>query len=359
MRVAMDLTPLLGVRSGVARVVEGWWRGLRANPDLDMEGYTLSWADRTGAGVLAVALPLPASIATRTWRKWDRPKVDRWLDQPDLIHATNHVAPSATAPTLLTVMDLSFVHDASLVGKHIRRFDDSIRLAVERGVVLHTISQFVADELKERYGADAHVVYPGVSFGDVQVFDNQDSASGPPQIVAIGTAIERKQFPLLVEAFAAVAAYDSDVRLVIAGAEGPDSDAINERVAALSADAQSRVELVGWVDEAGIAELYSTAAVIAHPSRYEGFGLPILEAFVHGVPVVAGSGGAVAEIAGDAARLVSGSDADELGAALIDLLSDDDQRSQLVERGRLRARDFDWGTSVTKMAELYKSVGDR
>jgi glycosyltransferase involved in cell wall biosynthesis len=358
----MDVTPLLGVRSGVARVVEGWWRGLAAQRDLDLVGYTLSWRDRSGAGVGAEALPLPAALATRVWRACDRPRVDRRLGHPDLVHATNHVAPGARAPRLLTVMDLSFVHDPLDAPPSVRAFDSSIRAAVDRGVRLHTISHAVAAELVERYDADVTVVYPGLDGVNLP----QDARSkpaprnGPPVVVALGNTIRRKRFPLLVDAFVHMAAEQPQARLVIAGAPGSDTDALAARVAAAPREVQDRIELRGRLSDRAVVELYAEATVLAHPSGYEGFGLPLLEAMAHGVPVVAAVGGATAEIVGNAGVLVGSLGgaqlAEELAAAMTALIDDQAKQSHLVELGYQRVAEFSWDKSVAQMADLYRSV---
>jgi alpha-1,3-rhamnosyl/mannosyltransferase len=105
--------------------------------------------------------------------------------------------------------------------------------------------------------------------------------------------------------------------------------------------------------------LYRRATVFVHPSRYEGFGLPLLEAMAHGVAVIAAGAPAAREVGGDAARFVA-SDAsdDELAGAIGDLLRDDSARLDLARRGSVRAAGYTWERTAGEMLALYhRAIG--
>ena len=102
--------------------------------------------------------------------------------------------------------------------------------------------------------------------------------------------------------------------------------------------------------------LVEGAAVLAHPSRYEGFGLPILEAMNIGVPVVVADAGAASEVAGDAALLVAPDDASALASGLAKVLDDSHFAADLARRGVQRSADFEWSTAATRMVELYQRL---
>jgi glycosyltransferase involved in cell wall biosynthesis len=110
----------------------------------------------------------------------------------------------------------------------------------------------------------------------------------------------------LVQAFAAVAAHQPDVVLVLAGPDGPDAPAVRAAIEALPAATRERVRTMGFVDDGERAALLTAATVLAYPSLDEGFGLPMLEAWQHDVPVVAARAGALPEVADDAARRARG-----------------------------------------------------
>lgn len=110
---------------------------------------------------------------------------------------------------------------------------------------------------------------------------------------------------------------------------------------------ENAVSILGFVPEEDIPALYEGALMFVYPSLYEGFGLPVLEAFASKVPVVAGSGGALPEIAQEAALLVDPSDVSAIEAGMERLLSDDSLRRELIRAGEKRAADF----SFSEMAE--------
>ena len=115
-----------------------------------------------------------------------------------------------------------------------------------------------------------------------------------------------------------------------------------------------RILLVGYVPEADKAALFTGADVFAYPSRYEGFGLPVLEAMACGTPVVTTTGGSLPEIAGDAALLIEPGDADTLAVSIGKLAGDAGERVALVQRGLVRAAGFTWNRCAALTAEAYR-----
>lgn len=109
-------------------------------------------------------------------------------------------------------------------------------------------------------------------------------------------------------------------------------------------DLEESVILLGFVPGEDLPELYRGASMFVYPSLYEGFGLPVLEAFASGAPVIAGRAGSIPEIAGDAALLVDPTKTDEIAAGLVRLHGDVSLRAQLAEKGKRRAGDFSWDT---------------
>src|SRR5258705_330556 len=176
-------------------------------------------------------------------------------------------------------------------------------------------------------------------------------ASGPspvdgPYVLAIGTVVPRKGFDTLVRAVA-----EAGLRLVLAGADGSGTPAVDEAVTATGAD----VIRVPSPDDATTAALLRGARVLAYPSREEGFGLPPLEAMSVGVPVVTTRCG-VEEIVGDAALVVDVDGVHGLADALTAAHDDDSAHASLVEAGRARAASFTWERTARGPAELWRSA---
>jgi alpha-1,3-rhamnosyl/mannosyltransferase len=116
---------------------------------------------------------------------------------------------------------------------------------------------------------------------------------------------------------------------------------------------EQRVELAGHVEREELAALYRGAECLVFPSRYEGFGLPVLEAMASGTPVVAAATGAVSEIAGGAAVLVEPADPAALAEGIERALAD---RERLVEAGLERASGFSWTETARRTLAVYREL---
>jgi glycosyltransferase involved in cell wall biosynthesis len=172
-----------------------------------------------------------------------------------------------------------------------------------------------------------------------------------PYLLGLGTLEPRKDLPTLVRAFAALAG-ELPHTLVLAGLAGWGSGALAEAVAA--SGVADRVLLPGYVPEADKAALFTGADLFVYPSRYEGFGLPVLEAMACGVPVLTTTGGSLPEVAGDAALLVDPGEPDLLAGAMARLLGDPAARARLARRGRARAAARTWERCAALTADAYR-----
>jgi glycosyltransferase involved in cell wall biosynthesis len=367
--VAVDVTPLVGFRTGIGLSVQELWAALSAREDDPaLIPYVLGLrapvrAPGLPAGVRSVRLPTRALLAA--WSRLDRPRVDHWLAGADVVHATNFITAPSRRPTLTTINDIGFVLDPSSADSVVATFTPVLRRALARGAHVHVTTRQVGTEVEEQFG-------PGLlAAGRITVIPFgipalgppgplpptlRDFVAGDPYVLAIGRAERRKNFPLLVSAFARVAAADAHLRLVLAGPEGPDSPAVGAVVAALPARVADRICLAGPVSGPVRRTLLDRAFALAYPSRYEGFGFPPLEAMQAGVPVVASRVGAVLEVAGPAAELADPDDVDDWAAALQRLLVDPDRRARLIEAGRRHAASFSWQATAAGLAGLYRRL---
>ena len=367
--VAIDVTPLLGARSGIGYAVGEILASLRdLDPRQPVVPYTLSLRARrlrADAPNDTRFVPWPARALLRSWARADVPRVDRWLQPATVVHATNYLAPPSRLPTLVSVYDCSFVRYPELCTPEVRALVPIVRRAIARGATVHTSSEFVANEIDELFGprlasTGRLVVIPlGVpELGPAARLPAELAAAigGAPFVVAISTLEPRKNLPHLVRAFASLASSHPDLRLVIAGRDGPDRPAVDDAIARLPVAARDRVVLAGHIDDATRRALLDTASVLAYPSIYEGFGFPLLEAMSARVPVVAARAGSIPEVAGDAALLVEPSDDTALAAAIDRVLVDDATRSDLIARGCRRLRVFSWPKTARALADCYRQL---
>jgi glycosyltransferase involved in cell wall biosynthesis len=311
LRVAVDVTPLLGVRSGVARTVTHLLDALpAAAPDIEVVPYVLSRrADARDLPAGARVLGTSAALAVRAWGVADWPSVARDLRDVDVVHGTNFVVPPVRhAARTVTVHDTWCLRHRRSCPPNVRPFDRAVRRALRTGAWAHVSTEAVDAEVHARYGDVRTWVAP---FG-VPPLDAPGAlpagVDGAPFVLAVATFEPRKRLDHLVRAFGALAADDPDVRLVLAGAGGPASTDVARAIEALPGSIRARVLRAGPVDESTRAALLLAADVLAYPSADEGFGFPVLEAMAAGVPVVASDVGGIPEVAGDAALLVAVTD---------------------------------------------------
>jgi glycosyltransferase involved in cell wall biosynthesis len=243
-----------------------------------------------------------------------------------------------------------------------------VRRAIRRGASVHTGSSFVGDEIEEIFGPGLRangrlaVIPLGIpKLGDASALPGviATAIGGAPFVLAIGTLEPRKNLPHLVGAFGEIAARHDDVRLVIAGHDGPGRPAVDAAIARLPEQHRARVVLTGGVSNATRRALLERASVLAYPSIYEGFGFPVLEAMSVGVPVVAARAGAIPEVAGDAALLISASDERMLAGELERVLTDDSTRDELIRRGHDRVRAFSWDDAARALVTCYRRLADQ
>ena len=142
--------------------------------------------------------------------------------------------------------------------------------------------------------------------------------------------------------------------LVLPGREDSSESALRARIASLGLT--DRVRRLGRVPAADVAGLYELAAVVAVPSRYEGFGLPVAEAMAYGTPVVAATGTSLPEVVGDAGILLDPDDAEGWTAALLRLLGDAGARDALVAAGRARAASLGPSANARLLTDVYRAA---
>ena len=182
--------------------------------------------------------------------------------------------------------------------------------------------------------------------------DKPSARGGPKTVLYVGRSDPYKNVPGLVAAFARLVREGGvDARLRIVGppdARYPEADETARRLGVAD-----RVERSGYLDDAGLVQAYRDADVLALLSRYEGFGLPVLEAMACGTPVVCSHAASLPEVAGAAARLVAPDDVAGAAAALKAILTDPAEAARLRAAGLAQAKKFTWRTAAEAVLRLY------
>ncbi|MBV9083297.1 MAG: glycosyltransferase family 4 protein [Acidobacteriaceae bacterium] len=279
----------------------------------------------------------------------------------DVFHALNQRVDSRPTRAVVSTFHDLFVMTGQYSSAEFRkRFTAQARRAAANSDRIIAVSQFTADLVADLLQFDRsriRVVYHGVNPPD-----HSFEASRENTVLFVGALQIRKNVSRLVEAFERI---PSDWRLVLAGStHGYGADQIIERIA--RSPARERITMPGYLPRSELDRLYATASIFAFPSLDEGFGIPVLDAMAHGVPVVTSSRSsstsmpsAMAEIAGDAAVFVNPENTDEIAAALARLMKDPDLRETLSRRGRERARLYTWDRAVSETYQVYRDANPK
>jgi glycosyltransferase involved in cell wall biosynthesis len=267
-------------------------------------------------------------------------------------------------PALLTIHDLQYFAFPETFSKvKLQWLQRSVPRAVARAAIVTAPSQFVADDVIARFGLPTSrvVVVPNASprrpnAAASVVESDVRGRFGLPGHFIVYPAIRyhHKNHVTLVRAFARLHAADGDLRLVLLGGAGPADAVVTALVDELRLG--SAVLRPGRVSDDDRDALYRHASVLAFPSRYEGFGVPVLEAFAHGVPVVAARAAALPEAVGDAGLLVDALDVDGWVGALGSVLDDTALADRLRAAGHRRAIEFSPAVSASSLADAYGRV---
>ena len=273
---------------------------------------------------------------------------------PDLYHSPSLALPGRSpVPLVVTLHDLIpwTLGGPALRGERLRWWLG--RRLLRRADVVIAVSRHTAEDAARIGGVDPAltVVIPEAP---ARVFQPREGAVErvaakhgihPPYLFYNGALDRRKDPQGLLQAWATVRALGREVPLVIAGAEGSQAPA-----------SMGEAVRLGHVPIEDLADLYSAAACLVFPSRYEGFGLPPLEAMACGCPVVAYRNSSLPGVLGDAATLVPDGDARALGEAAATVLGDAKVASRLRRAGLERSRRFSWRRTARETIRVYERL---
>lgn len=276
---------------------------------------------------------------------------DNWLlPNADVFHGLNQRLPRRVPRnSVCTFHDLFVMTGEYSTPEFRERFTEQARHATQHAERIITVSAFTAKQVETLLGFPAErirVVHHGVHPPERAVEMQREKI-----VLQVGAIQTRKNIGRLVTAFEAI---PKDWRLVLAGSAGYGAHEILKQIE--RSPACARIQVTGYVAPEVLEELYARASVFAFPSLDEGFGMPLLEAMVRGVPVLTSNRSAMPEVAGDAAALIDPENIEEMATRLNELAGSEEFREELIRRGRLRAAKFTWEDAVQKTWAVYNEL---
>jgi glycosyltransferase involved in cell wall biosynthesis len=297
------------------------------------------------------------------WDGWRAGRVAA-VARADLLHSTSAYLPwPAPCPCVLTIHDLAIYRFPEAFPRANRTLGRWLfEASVRRAAALIAVSEATRRDAIDLLGVDSARITAIPEAADPIFRPVRDPAElarvraahglARPYVLSVATTEPRKNLRRLLAACAVCReALGREIELVLVGAKGWLDGPLEEDVRRLAA--VGVVRLTGYVPRGDLPALYSGAAVVAYPSLYEGFGLPVLEALACGAPVLTSNRSSLPEVAGDAALLVDPTDYEAIAVGLRTLLEDDALAATLRRRGPARAARFTWEAAARATLAVY------
>ena len=374
MRIGIDARTLSGRFTGDRT----YWRGLiggLAATDTANEYLLYTRGPTEGE-------PPPGLGPNFQWRHIARPRNDAlWMlsalpralkaDRVDVAHTQYNIPLlGAPCPVVTTIHDVSFqVHPDLFLPKDRWILQTLVPRSLQKAAAVVAVSESTRRDILRCYpqipAEKVTVVLEAAGKQFTVPAGGQETAraaansllklSGAPYLLAVGVLQPRKNLALLLEAFAKLKTgpHPPPHRLVIAGKRGW-LDETDAQLAALPPEAVQDIVLAGYVADAELPVLYGGAEALCYPSRYEGFGLPPLEAMACGCPVLCSRSSSLPEVVGDAAILLPADDPQAWADALAALLSSPAEHAKYRRRGPARAALFSWEQAGRETLKVYE-----
>lgn len=369
MHVGIDFTSVIYGR-GVSRYTHNLARSLAQQSEIDLTlfGYSLRQKDVLEKQAKKIPsaktkfLQLPTSAVEKLWQFGLKP-VSSYIPNLDVFHSWDWLQPpDKNIPIVSTIHDLAMLKFPETAHpKILKAHENSWKKLKKHRSHIIAVSQATKNDIVSLLGYPAymvHVVHEAVPEEFIRSADSvteeqetlikEKLVLNRPYIFFVGTREPRKNLLRLIEAWQPLA---SEYDLLIAGDSGWD----NSDEAASKYKYQPR--FLGRITDKALSVLYANAEVFAFPSLYEGFGLPILESFHHGTPVVTSNNSGMLEVAGNAAELVDPESAESITQGLQKILNETaEAQKKRLQRMIIRQQMFKWETTAKETIEVYKQA---
>jgi len=381
MKLLVNGTPLLTPLTGIGHYTWQLCSQMASQPDIDllmaygmryerglrMPTHSAAGALQTaGYGLLRRLLPNPRRIK-RAVEQARFAWIERQIRRQDYLYHEPNILPLPYAgPTIITLHDLScFDHPETHPAERVEIMHRELPPAIERVDHIIVISEATRRAVAQRFGVPdsrmtvtllaAHPNFAPRPAASLQAALAKLDLQPGGYLLSVGTLEPRKNLTTLFQAYSALPdSLRQRYPLAVVGMPGWHTDQLMSSARQLVERGELR--FLGYVDDAVLPLLYAGAAAFAYPSRYEGFGLPPLEAMASGVPVLVSDVTSLPEVVGDAGVRVGPDDVDAMRDGLRRLLEDRDYAAQLAQQGLARAQGFSWEKCARETRAVYDHV---
>ena len=368
MKVALELQPCCGKRSGIGTYVYELAKRLTDGNDLEFCGNLFNFMGRNdnSESLKDITMPIresrmfPYGVYRRIWDWTPIPYQSLFPGEADLSVFFNYIVPPRISGRVITtVHDMTWLRfPETMDRKNYRRLQKGMAQSVARSNHILTLSRFSKEEIVSLLGVPEERISivpcaPSLSktVGDFTLCAEKFQIT-KPYLLYVGTIEPRKNLLRLLKAYATLR-HEQGIahQLVLAGGRGWKADDIYRM-----AEELPDVILTGYVSAEEKNALYQNAAVFVFPSLYEGFGIPPLEAMAFDCPVVCSNAASLPEVVGAAARLVDPRDEKDIAQGIWDVLCDGAYASRLISEGRRQSEKYTWAASAEKLAGICAAV---
>jgi len=363
-----------GKLDGIGVYTKALWRAFRERDSMEL--YPLSFnsgeamsltTELLGSKVSNTPLSYPIHSGISSILGRSIGELHSYEDSIDIFFAPDHHIPFLkSTPVVATVMDIiPFIEPQWASGRLRRVKNFAFQRAVESSQHIITISQHSKRDIIEYFNIDddsISVVPLGVDdrfFERVDVETIEDIRAkyhiDRDFFLFVGTLQPRKNILRIIESYMALAKSTRDeTMLVLVGQDGWGSSELKNKIDKMIKD-DAGIWL-SYLQQDEVYALMQSAKAIIYPSLYEGFGLPILEAFASQTPIITSTTTSMPEVAGDAALLVDPYSIDEISSAMQSIIDDEVLSRELISLGSKRVEEFSWKNSSKRHIEVFETI---
>ena len=289
------------------------------------------------------------------------------LEKPDIFHGTNYTTyPFKHPQKIINIYDLTFIKYPDYIDSVVKKYQKRVINCLQWTDLIITSSEYCKKEISKYLNVSTKKIWVTPLASRYQNYDidrpierelylQYKAYLSRPYILFVGTLEPRKNINNFLASFNYLKEkYKIEHNLILIGQKGWNYEPILKAID--NSPWRHCIRHLGYLSDRVVAMFYQKAELLAYPSYYEGFGLPVLEAMTLGTPVVTSNTSSLPEVAGDAALLVNPHNSFEIAEAILAIINNSQLRHNLISKGKERAKQFSWQKTARLTLDAYKSL---